>query len=212
LPEFPSDETRFCGIPCAVKGRKRRSVGSFACRERAGQWKGGRIVNQRGYVLICVGVGHPLATRNRPYALEHRVVMSNMIGRSLRRGEVVHHKDGNKQNNAPANLELWNSQGEHLRKSHSGSAWRKRKSPLPKTFCHCGRPVKARGLCDTHYAELRRRESGQSVLVIREACWCGQPHVARGLCDRHYSYAKRRGFSAEAMHAVSAPPENSIGV
>ncbi|MBN1250158.1 MAG: HNH endonuclease [Anaerolineae bacterium] len=45
----------------------------------------------------------------------HRVVMENKLGRALRPGEIVHHKDGNKLNNAPGNLELISSQEEHAR-------------------------------------------------------------------------------------------------
>lgn len=36
----------------------------------------------------------------------HRVVAESMIGRPLRAGEVVHHKDRNKLNNDPSNLEV----------------------------------------------------------------------------------------------------------
>lgn len=41
--------------------------------------------------------------------LEHRLVMSEVLGRPLYRDETVHHKDGNKAHNDPANLELWAS-------------------------------------------------------------------------------------------------------
>lgn len=37
---------------------------------------------------------------------EHRAVMEEIIGRPLLPDEVVHHKDGNKNNNSPENLEL----------------------------------------------------------------------------------------------------------
>ena len=40
------------------------------------------------------------------YALEYRVIAEKMIGRPLKNNEVVHHKDGNKQNNAEENLEV----------------------------------------------------------------------------------------------------------
>lgn len=43
----------------------------------------------------------------------HRVVAEQKIGRPLRRGEVVHHIDGNKRNNHPDNLEVM-TQAEHI--------------------------------------------------------------------------------------------------
>lgn len=40
---------------------------------------------------------------------------SNKLGRPLRDGEVVHHKDRNKKNNNPSNLHVFPSQGAHDR-------------------------------------------------------------------------------------------------
>lgn len=45
---------------------------------------------------------------------EHRVVAEQMLGRPLAKGEIVHHVDGNKHNNAPENLKVM-SQSEHMR-------------------------------------------------------------------------------------------------
>lgn len=37
---------------------------------------------------------------------QHRLVMEDLLGRKLRAGELVHHKDGNPRNNDPDNLQL----------------------------------------------------------------------------------------------------------
>ena len=59
--------------------------------------------------------------------LEHDLVMERHIERRLRRGEVVHHIDHDKQNNAIENL-LLTTQSEHIREHHAemnAARWRK---------------------------------------------------------------------------------------
>lgn len=81
-------------------------------------WRGGRIVDKAGYLLVLVP-HHPNANSGG-YVREHRLVMEEMLGRLLEPHEVVHHRDGNPQNNSPENLELFQSNGDHLREELAG--------------------------------------------------------------------------------------------
>lgn len=52
----------------------------------------------------------------------HRVVMEQILGRPLRPEEVVHHRDFNRYNNAPENLQLFENQAAHT-KFHAEYRW-----------------------------------------------------------------------------------------
>ena len=56
----------------------------------------------------------------------HRLVMEEILGRKLEDWEIVHHKDENKQNCEPWNLELTN-RPDHGRHHMIGNAYRKGK-------------------------------------------------------------------------------------
>ncbi|RLB86633.1 MAG: hypothetical protein DRH26_16995 [Deltaproteobacteria bacterium] len=45
----------------------------------------------------------------------HRIVAESIIGRKLTKKEVVHHKDGNRHNNHPSNIEIIPSQADHAK-------------------------------------------------------------------------------------------------
>lgn len=78
-----------------------------------GNWGGGKTVTNRGYRKLLAH-GHPRADRDG-YVLEHILVIEKLIGRYLKAGEVVHHRDGNKLNNSVDNLDLFKSHADHLR-------------------------------------------------------------------------------------------------
>jgi HNH endonuclease len=74
-------------------------------------WKGGRY--KLGLYWYVWAKGHPNATKVG-YVAEHRLRMVEALGRPLRKGEVVHHIDGDPENNAIGNLQLFDANGRHL--------------------------------------------------------------------------------------------------
>ena len=58
--------------------------------------------------------------KGRGTVLLHRLVMEQLLGRELLPEEHVHHKDHNKQNNAPENLELCPTARDHMQEHAYG--------------------------------------------------------------------------------------------
>lgn len=65
--------------------------------------------------MARLGSGDQISYRKIHGQHEHRAVAEQMLGRPLRKGEVVHHMDGNKRNNSPDNLRVFPSQSEHAK-------------------------------------------------------------------------------------------------
>jgi len=83
-------------------------------------WKGGRQYDKHGYVLVYAK-GHPRARKPRcAYTYEHILVMERHLGRYLLPGEVVHHINGENGDNRIENLELFESNAQHLRHELTG--------------------------------------------------------------------------------------------
>lgn len=75
-------------------------------------WKGGRT-KSHGYAYIWLSPDDPMIgmAHKSGYVVEHRLNMARKLGRPLLPTETVHHIDGDKTNNSPANLQL--RQGRH---------------------------------------------------------------------------------------------------
>ena len=97
------------------------------------RWKGGRFLNSRGYWIVRVRLGdfgyH--LREGHGYALEHRIITEQKIGRKLRSGEQVHHINKNRKDNRPENLEVVQGNAGH---------WKKhiKLRLLRKNSCSCG--------------------------------------------------------------------------
>ena len=53
----------------------------------------------------------------------HRIVAAAMLDRPLARGEVVHHRDGDKTNNHPDNLQVFPSHSLHMHAERDRRVW-----------------------------------------------------------------------------------------
>ncbi len=125
---------------------------SLACRD-VPQY-GMRTMRDDGYVAICCDDG--------VWRLEHRVVAEHMLGRPLLEGETVHHRNKDRADNHPDNLDVLTRSG-HQRMHH------KERYPLAKGAWGPGReqcaeckttstPYKAFGLCISCYSRKRTLE------------------------------------------------------
>lgn len=128
-----------------------------------------------GYTLVYAPK-HPNAQKSKNwsgYVYEHILVMSRHLNRPLMTGEVVHHKDENRSNNALDNLEL-------LDRSKHASLHARRK---PRPLCPCGTPVKyPRGMycsyqCRNLFSRKVSRPSKQELkymLLNESMCAAGR--------------------------------------
>lgn len=102
---------RFCGKKCASTWQHYETDHPFARKGTDSlNWQGGVRIH-KGYRDIY-NPEHPsnkgkAKHGSNMYVREHRLVMEEALGRYLRKGEMVHHINGDKLDNGIENLELW---------------------------------------------------------------------------------------------------------
>lgn len=99
---------QYCGFPIRfIRGHASRLQGGEVSVNRKDRRRsdGYKFHGRTGYWMIKAS-NSPMADKHG-MVMEHRLVMSEMIGRPLTRDEEVHHKNGDRGDNRPENLELW---------------------------------------------------------------------------------------------------------
>ena len=89
----------------------RHKIGVDYSGDKNPRWRGGRRKHLNGYIIVC-SPNHPNKT-SYGTVLEHRLVMEKKLGRYLLPGEVVHHINGQKDDNRTENLMLFESNVDH---------------------------------------------------------------------------------------------------
>ena len=117
---------------CSFEGCGREHNSNGYCNSHNWQYSNGKELtpirgdsngwlNDQGYV-VKFDVTHPNAFKDGTI-LEHRLVMSEFLGRALLPAENVHHKNGDKADNRIENLELWSKSQPQGQRAADKLAW-----------------------------------------------------------------------------------------
>lgn len=80
--------------------------------KKPGNYRDGYLRAREDGYLMVLSKSHP--NRNKKgYVFEHILVMEKYLGRFLKTGETIHHKNRNRRDNRIENLHLCSTPGEH---------------------------------------------------------------------------------------------------
>lgn len=91
--------------------RAKRGVTKYCCFLCKQKGVSRKYANKRGEMQRYSGLGKTYIKLNGRHM--HRVIAEQILGRSLLRGEIVHHINGNKRDNRPENIQVFKNQSEH---------------------------------------------------------------------------------------------------
>jgi len=110
-----------------------------------------------GYHYCRTKPPHPKRNSNGLYPF-HRVLMENRLGRLLREGEVVHHRNGDPTDDRVENLEVLGND-DHSR-------MHRRSEPEDCVCAQCGKEFQLQ----SHQARLRRKRTKTGELYCSRSC------------------------------------------
>ena len=116
-------EPRFTGLCRSCNSKNQLPPEALSKGPKHASWKGGRFHrsnNEKDYIVIWLPPDDfffPMTFGKNgygAYVYEHRLVMAKQLNRCLLPWEVVHHKNGIKDDNRLENLALYKDQARHI--------------------------------------------------------------------------------------------------
>ena len=144
--------------------------------------------------------------------LEHRLVMEAILGRKLKRTEIIHHKDENRLNNSPSNLEVMT----HYAHDHHHRAWDAWISQVSHVCQRCGKTYTVQSYRDetakycSWACKIVALHDGLKVIRLSTPCAvCGTMITDQGRYPKKYCSAPCRAIGRGK--SVSQARQRKVG-